>query len=110
MNKVLQTRRSFLRIAILGAGILAAGCAPQATPTAAPKPTEAPAAPAPNEAPKPTEAPKAASGRLDKIKTAGKFLYGMEAQYRPFEYRDCDVTCSILHSCGRFCRISCAPH
>ena len=30
----------------------------------------------------------ASSGRLDKIKAAGKFTYGMEAQYRPFEFRD----------------------
>ena len=89
MSKVFQTRRSFLRIAILGAGMLATACAAPATPaapTAAPKPTEAPAATAAPEA----TMPAATTGRLAKIKAAGKFLYGLEAQYRPFEFRDKD--------------------
>ncbi len=74
INQTSQTRRSFLKMTILGSGLLVAGCAPP--PPAAPKAADAPKA--------------AAGGRLAKIKAAGKFTYGMEAQYRPFEFRDKD--------------------
>lgn len=82
------SRRSLLRLALLGSGAALAACA---APPAAPAATTAPAAtPAPEAttASDATAAPAATGGRLDKIKAAGKFTYGLEAQYRPFEFRD----------------------
>ncbi len=72
---MIKTRRSFLKLTVLGSGLALAACVP-------PPPAAKPAAPA--------AAAPAAGGRIAKIKAAGKLTYGMEAQYRPFEFRDKD--------------------